>query len=82
MGGMIRCVVNSNPAWYRKFCAQHLSVRKRRNVLPDTRVKRRNVEQLLERLCAGKPSRSYYVAELLHIAQSLPPETPDDEAPF
>ncbi len=80
MGGKIRCVMGQNPQWYQRFCAQHLSTRKRRNALPDTRIKRANVVALLERLCAGKTSRSYYLAEIVQVARSLPP--PEDEPPF
>jgi len=68
-GGCIRVAFSKNAAWYRHFCGRHLSCRRRRNLAPDTRIKRANVERLLERLLAqdGR-SRSKYAAELLRLA--------------
>lgn len=67
-GGCVRVAVSRNCDWYRRFCGLHGSDRVRRNALFDTRIKRRAVVRLLERLIAGRPTRSKYTAELLALA--------------
>lgn len=69
VGGCVRVAASVNASWYRKFCAAHSSSRTRRNALPDTRIKRRNVERTLQRLAAGLPSTSKYAPELISIAR-------------
>jgi hypothetical protein len=66
---MIRVAFNRNATWYRRFCSAHLSSRRRRNACPDTKIKRRNVEELLARLAAGRPTLSKYALELVAIAR-------------
>lgn len=68
VGGCIRVAVSRNADWYRRFCARHLSSRLRRNLAPDTRIKRRDTIRLLQRLIAGHESPSKYAPELLRLA--------------
>lgn len=75
-GGCIRVAVNKNAAWYSAFCARHLSSRNRARALVDTRIKRRNVTRLLQRLIDGQPSRSKYAPELLKEAARLATHQP------
>ena len=72
-GGMIRVALSKNATWYRRFCARHLSSRRRNNSLPDTRIKRRDIVRLLNRLIAGQPTRSQYAPELLREAERMAP---------
>jgi hypothetical protein len=69
--GYIRVVASRNADWYRKFCAAHPSGRNRRNALPDTRIRRRDIGRLLRRLSAGQPSSSKYADELIRIARKV-----------
>jgi hypothetical protein len=73
-GGMIRVPISRNAFWYQRFCARHASGRQRRKAAFDTRIKRRNVAALLNRLIVGQPSRSKYAAELLRVAASCAPK--------
>ena len=68
-GHCVRARADQNPRWYRAFCAAHLASRLRRNPRPDTLIKRANTLAVLERLAAGRESRSKYAAELLAIAE-------------
>lgn len=70
-GHMVRTCYNMNPVWYRKLCDKYRSSRKRRNLCPDTRVKRRNVIRQLNLLIAGKKTNSYIANELRRIAQKV-----------
>ena len=79
-GGMIRCTFNQNPQWYKKLCARYGSSRVRKSSKSDTRIRRQNIFRVLSRLADGKPSRSYYSADLIKIAAGRI-ET-DDEVPF
>lgn len=68
--GMIRVVVSRNAPWYRHFCRQYLSTRKRRKALPDTCIKRRETLHALRRMIAGKAwPKSHYVYRLEMIAE-------------
>lgn len=75
-GGMKRVVADRNADWYRKFCARHLSSRKRNHRKPDTKIKRANILRILNRLAQGLPSRSKYAAELEKISSKIPHESP------
>ena len=61
-----RVVVSRNPAWYRNLCAAFPKHRKRPRAKkhPDTRIVRRDVLRLLERVSAGLPVRSYIIEHL------------------
>lgn len=67
-GGMKRVCASRNCSWYRKHCAANPSSRVRNRRKSDTRIKRGDTLAVLERLIAGKPSRSKYVTELLSFA--------------
>ncbi|HLP00608.1 MAG TPA: hypothetical protein VK163_01185 [Opitutaceae bacterium] len=60
----VRVAVAQNPRWYRRLCAAHPSSRRRAKRAPDTRIRRRDVLALLERLAAGQATRSRYAAAL------------------
>lgn len=68
-GGMIRVALSRNCAWYRRYCADHPSCRKRRNLAVDTRIKRRDTLRLLDRLARGLRCRSKYEEPLRRIAE-------------
>lgn len=67
----IRVCANRNPDWYRRLCNAHLSGRRRRSLKPDTRIRRRDVENILSRLADGLPAKGYIARELIRIARSL-----------
>lgn len=67
-GGCKRVAVEVNARWYRDFCRQHSSSRRRLRRNFDTRIKRRNVAILLDRLLT-RGSTSKYAAELIRIAE-------------
>lgn len=67
---MIRCAISRNCAWYRRFCDKHRSNRRRKNSLPDTKIKRANVERALEGLLNGRYNGKYR-EELIRIARNL-----------
>lgn len=62
-GGMVRTVVCHNPGWYSRLCTAHQKNRKkpRRSAKPDTRIVRRDVIRLLERVLSLKPAKSYII---------------------
>lgn len=66
-GGMKRVVSDRNADWYRRFCKNHPSSRKRNKRKWDTKIKRANILRILTRLCHGKPSVSKYADELRRI---------------
>jgi hypothetical protein len=68
-GGCIRVAASRNCTWYRRYCARHLSDRRRKNNAVDTRIKRRDTLRLLNRLISGKSSISKYAPELLGLAK-------------
>lgn len=67
-GGCKRVVADMNATWYRRFCARHLSSRKRNHRKPDTKIKRADTIRILRRLAEGLPTKSKYAAELRQIA--------------
>lgn len=69
-GGMIRVAVSRNCNWYRKFCANNASSRKRRNAAFDTCIKRKDTIDALNAMIAGAPS-SYHREELEGIARKF-----------
>jgi len=70
-GAKIRTVLNCNPNWYKKFCDKYQSSRIRKSSKSDTRIKRRDVIRILERLAGGIGSSSFYVDDLVKIAKSV-----------
>lgn len=69
-GAGIRSVESRNPLWYREICAKYLSNRKkpRKKQLLDTRIKRKNILNILERLGNNKTTISYLYNDLLNTA--------------
>lgn len=67
--GMIRCAISRNARWYRALCAVNLSTRRRRNLAPDTCIKRAQTVRTLNRLLAGHVARGVYADRLLTIAR-------------
>jgi hypothetical protein len=70
-GAKIRSVVNCNPNWYKKLCNKYQSSRTRRSAKSDTCIKRQNIIRILERLANGFNSSSYYVDDLVKVAESI-----------
>ena len=67
-----------NPEWYRDLLRKYPSGRKKsrnyqnpKKVGCDSKIKRRNLESVLERLSEGKTSTSKYVSDLEEIAQKM-----------
>jgi hypothetical protein len=69
-GGMIRVAISKNATWYRRFCAQYLSARKRCNAAPDTLIKRALTVRALTQMAAGKWPETTYVARLAPIVEA------------
>jgi len=70
-GGMIRVNADVNCAWYRRFCARHTSQRGTRRGKQDTAIRRQHIIRALERMIAGKESRSPWAYELRKIAAGM-----------
>lgn len=70
-GAKIRSVINCNPAWYKKLCDKYQSSRIRRSIKSDTRIRRQNIINILERVAGGLNSSSYYLNDLIKIAKSI-----------
>lgn len=68
---MIRVAASRNATWYQRFCAKHPSDRKRRNLAPDTKIRRKDIVRILTRLVNGLPSRSKYAEELKRISETI-----------
>ena len=83
-GAKIRSVINCNPKWYRKLCDKYQSSRIRRSSKSDTRIRRQNIINILERIASGFNSTSYYLNDLIKIAESVNIEQSKilDDAPF
>lgn len=67
-GGMIRMAAGKNPKRYSEFCYDHSSSRVRVHLKHDTRIKRRNVLRLLNRLILTGKSRSKYAGCIRGLA--------------
>ena len=80
-GGMIRAVVDRNPAWYRDLCASYPSERRRGGRVhrgePKTRVKRHTAMAVLVELLHGG-SRSKYAQDLLDVARGFEERAGED----
>ena len=66
-GGMIRVAAERNCDWYRRFCLEHPSSRRRRKAAPDTAIKRAHTLRTLRRLAAGIDDRTGYSRRLLAL---------------
>lgn len=58
-GGMIRAVASANAQWYREFCLQFESSRRRQRKKPDTMIKRQWTRRGLNELIDGKCHTTY-----------------------
>lgn len=67
-GGMIRVAAGKNAKWYSEFCREYPSSRRRIHRKHDTRIKRRNVLRLLNRLILTGKSRSKYAGCIRGLA--------------
>lgn len=68
---MIRVNMSQPPSWYRALCNRHPSSRGVRRGKFDTKIKRRNVTQLLNTLIARGHSRSKYAGEIMRVARKM-----------
>lgn len=69
-GHGVRCVCEKNAPWYRDFCAAFPSSRRRLRSLPDTAIRRRDTEDALAALLAGRPAGPLYTQRLLDAARA------------
>jgi hypothetical protein len=76
---MIRAVLDRNPAWYRKLCNKYLSSRERNHRKPDTRIRRQDIERILDQMTDGV-AKSIYCKDLLNEARKRHDAL--EEAPF
>lgn len=60
-GHMVRTVTMTNPGWYRQFCADHPSQRRRprRSHKPDTAIKRAHTLRALQEIAGGQCATEY-----------------------
>lgn len=58
-GGMIRVAISKNTCWYRQFCADFSSGRRRQRKNHDTLIKRRHVLRALVEIEAGQAITIY-----------------------
>jgi len=67
---------SQNPLWYRNFCSNHETnrKRKRKRKIPDTIIKRKNIINALKTLIKNGYSQSLYRNELITIAENLKEE--------
>jgi hypothetical protein len=97
VGGMIRAAESRNPAWYRKFCSQYMSIRgrgRKRYKRARTMISRIRTVQALRRILAGDRSGVYAerITELINRelenerqafrAAVLEPEPEGERMPF
>jgi len=70
-GGMIRAVTSRNPAWYRSLCNDYPCTRakKRKGKKDYTKIKRRDILKILERMIRNKKSNSIYAEQMLDVAK-------------
>jgi len=68
VGGMIRVTLSQNAKWYRDFCANYPSTRRRKKSAFDTKIKRANIVAALNSILRGE-TRSVYASHLLRIAR-------------
>lgn len=74
-GGMIRCVASQNARWYREFCEQFESNRRRPRNKPDTMIRRQWTRRALKELIEGK-CQTIYAQRLKQFIRSYARENP------
>lgn len=62
---MVRAVVNRPPVWYRVICSRYASGRIRAKRKFDTKIKRKNVLELLYATFNGNKPKSKYLPDIL-----------------
>lgn len=67
-GRKVRAVTSQNVEWYQELCLAYPSTRIRKNLSPDTKIRRKNVVRVLERLIATGKSLSMYAGDLIAVA--------------
>ena len=70
-GACIRVASGCNCEWYRMLCGDFESQRRRRYRKFKTKVKRREIRRLLDRLISGRECRSVYADWLCRYARSV-----------
>lgn len=68
-GGTVRAVCSENVGWYKDLCLMYPSSRKRKNRAFDTKVKRKYIFSVLERMIKNGSSNSNYAKDLMEIAK-------------
>ena len=71
-GRFIRAAISKNPQWYSELCENYPCTRiKKRNDRKDgTKIKRKYIFEVLERMIRNKTSNSVYASDLLEIAKN------------
>ena len=67
-GACLRMATSANCDWYRELCGDFESARKRHYRHFKTRVKRREIDRVLRRLLAGKPTTGKYADWIIAYA--------------
>ncbi len=71
----IREITSQNPGWYKDLCAAYitnrLKIRKRKNKYSDTKIRRKQIYNVLKKLCGVGYTHSIYAEDLFEIAREL-----------
>jgi len=81
-GHKLRSAVNSNPAWYSRFCNDHLHSRSKSHIRKRTIIKRQDTLKLLKNLLVDINHPSKYSQELLAKAENLGSYIRNSVVPF
>jgi len=65
----LRVATSINPEWYQELCNNYPSTRNRKKKLFDTKIKRKYILKVFERMIRNKKSKSIYAKDLLKIAK-------------
>lgn len=71
VGACIRVASQNNCRWYRELCADFPSRRTRQYRKFKTKIKRRYITDIMERLLAGKKSKSAYADWITRYARNM-----------
>ena len=69
-GCKLRAAQSSNCDWYRQLCSEFESNRSKKYKKFKTKIKRRNIESALDRLCSGEQSKSDYADWLIAYTEN------------
>lgn len=67
-GCKLRAAQGTNCDWYRQLCSEFESSRRQKYKKFKTKIRRKNIESALDRLCSGKQSKSDYADWLIAYA--------------